>query len=110
MVDEKQSADNQKVVEDVDTNVDEKQSNKTFTQSEFDARVADIEKKYKSELSGVADIKQKLEELEKEKKERELAEMSEIEKRDAMIADLTKQNDDFKSKTLELSQKVNRIF
>lgn len=67
---------------------EEKESNRTFTQSEHDKAVADAVKKAVSEFADHNDLKTKLETLEKEKKEREMAELSELEKRDIQLKEL----------------------
>lgn len=89
MVDKKeeQSADNQdEVVE------EEKKSNKTFTQSEFDSKIGEIEHKYKLQLTEQAETKKKLEQLEKANRDRELSEMSEIEKSKKLIEEIQEKN------------------
>ncbi len=71
------------------TQVDEKQSTKTFTQSEHDQALATIEKKIKDQYKDYDDVTKKLTKLEKEKKDKQLEEASEIEKRDIQLKDLT---------------------
>jgi len=85
---------------------EEKETNKTFTQSEFDTRIAEIEKKHKEQLGSVSEIQTQLETLAKEKKERELKEMSDIEQKETIIKDLMEQKELLEIKEAELSKKV----
>ena len=58
---------------------EDKQSNKTFTQSEHDEAIAREQKRIADQYKDYADIKKKAEKLEKQQKERELAEKTEVE-------------------------------
>lgn len=68
--------------------VDDKQTNRVFTQSEVDKMVAGALKKAKEETGDYNELKVKLEELEKEKKEKELEEMTELEKYKVKIQEM----------------------
>jgi predicted N-acyltransferase len=75
--------------ENVESQNNGKETNKLFTQSDFDSRIALESKKLNDKYKDYEDVKNQLETLVNEKKEKELAEKSEIEKRDIQITELT---------------------
>jgi len=87
---EVQSASNPEVAED-------KKSNKTFTQSDFDSRLADEQKKITDKYADYDTQKTQLAELLEEKKKRDEAEMSEVEKLTATNEELVKKQADLES-------------
>jgi len=90
----KQSAVNQKQVD------DEKKTNRTFNQSEFDSRLKEEQKKIKDQYRDYNDIKTQLSELKQKEEERKLAEMSEIEQWKTKYDSITTENEELK-KSLE---------
>lgn len=66
---------------------EEKQTNKTYTQSEADQLVAKILKQELGKYADYSDVKAEAETLKREKSERELAEKSEIEKAQLVAKD-----------------------
>lgn len=68
---------------------EEKQTNRTFTQSEADKMIADAVKKATDKFSDYDGVKKKLTELESEKKKADEASMSEIEKVKKQNSELT---------------------
>lgn len=98
MSDEHVQEQQEQTVEDV-----EKKSNKTFTQSEFDSRVAQIENDYRNKYKDYDELKTSYETLTKNEQERKEAEMSEVEKltvrlteQTKLVDSLTKENYQFK--------------
>lgn len=76
---------NAEVSTDNQAGVEGKDTNRTFTQSEHDARIAEALKKTESKYSDYAETKQRLEELQKIEDERKQAEMTEVEKLTAQL-------------------------
>jgi len=63
-----------------DKKEEEKKTNRTFTQAEFDSRLAEATKSFKEKEEKYKDLEEKFTELNEWKKEKEESEMSEIEK------------------------------
>jgi hypothetical protein len=76
---------------------DDKKTNKTYDQSEFDKEVAKREQEIKLKYKDHDELKEKYEELEKWKQEKELAEMSESEKNQKLIEELKNSKTDLES-------------
>ena len=75
-----------------------KQTNRTFTQSDVDKLVAEQIRKATEKFKYYESIKGTAEALKKEKEERELAEKSELERKEAEIAKLKKQTEEYNAK------------
>lgn len=73
---------------DVGTQTEEKQSTKTFTQSDNDKLVAEAIRREREKYQDYDQVKKELETLRKSQKERELSEMSELEKHKAMLEEI----------------------
>lgn len=71
------------------SSTDDKLSNKTFSQSEFDQMVARKEKEILARFKDYDEVKKTAEQLATEKKERELAEKTEVEKLQLKEKELT---------------------
>ena len=99
-VDKEQSADNEKVVE------EEKQSNKTYTQSDFDKEVARQLAEHSLKYKDYDLTKKELEELKTWKQEKENAELSEAEKMQKMVEEQKSQLESLQTQNKELSLSV----
>jgi hypothetical protein len=85
---------------------EEKQSNKTFTQSELDSMMSREKKKLESQYADYNEMKTKLDELVKEKEDKELAEKSEVEKKQVEIEKLTQKVNELSSE-YETQKRLN---
>ena len=95
-----------KGIEDEGGSEEEKQSTKTFTQSDFDKALARESKKLEERYGDYPQLKERLEALEKERKEKEEAEMSELQKANAMIEELKSKSTNLESLLTESQIKI----
>jgi hypothetical protein len=80
--------------EKVETEGSEKESNRVFTQSEFDQRVGQIEKKFEDKLAKYNEILNENKELKQAKDASDEKEMSENEKLNKKLTDALKKNEE----------------
>lgn len=81
-----------------------KQSNITYTQSEFDKKVKEQVSSISSKFADYDEVREQLESLRKEKEERELSEKSDLEKQIAMNEKLQQQLDALSGEKTELEK------
>jgi len=84
--------------------VDDKQSTKTFTQSDFDQMIAREKKRMETTYAGFDDMKKQNETLINEKKEKELADKTEIEKAQIETKEITAKLDTLTSEYAKAKQ------
>jgi hypothetical protein len=93
----------------VETPVEEKQTNKMFTQSEFDKMVATKEKEIMSKFSDYSDLKTKAESFAKLQAEQEQAKLTEVEKAQKRSAELEQLLNQERTEKQLLSKKTMKL-
>jgi hypothetical protein len=83
--------------------VEDKQTNRTFSQSEHDAEVARVKRETSAKYSDYDEMKAQYDQLLADKKERELNDMSEVEKAKAIAEDLAAKLEAEKSRNESLA-------
>jgi len=94
-----------KLEQEVEESVD-KQTNRTFTQSDVDKMVAETIKKERDKTGDVGAIKAELEELRKAKKESELAKMDEVERLKIQLQEQEKEKLETQKEAFALKKRV----
>lgn len=87
---------------------EEKQSTKTFTQSDFDKHIAREKARIEEKYGDYETNKARLDELEKSIKDKAMAEMSELEKATATITDLNTKIEVLANSNLSLNKDIVR--
>jgi hypothetical protein len=83
--------------DDSGVSTEEKQSNKTFSQSEFDSRLATELNKFKTQYSDYDELKENFLEMKKWKEQKEQESMTEQEKMTNLVQNTAKENESLKS-------------